>query len=465
MITQIEVKNFQSHKHTVVSLKEGFTVVIGDSDQGKTSLIKRALSWVFYNEPTGDSFIRYKDNGELLPNGERKRENFCCVTVTFDNGTYVKRIRDKKKNIYEWLDEYGEEHFMENFGVEVPLDVQKTLGIFKLTIEEDLKLNVNIIGSRDTSLLDKTGSAKAKVIGSFAGTNYVDNASRTIATDIKRLSTEKEMYAKEAKMLTEKVENFGQVKEYEEIINNIDKTINPAKELNDSALKIINKTKKIFSLEETVIKNNEFINKTEKMLKEKEFVLTKLKTVLSDIAQNTTSFKNVKNIFTKIHNTEIELNKANEIMKNEKNIVIAENVLLKTKTGISEIKEDISKYNQVLQIYNKLISEENKLKNLESKLCLEKTIKEKEIILQNVKNNLTTLNSDMHNYMNAFSIAKKMGNFIVIEKQEQEKIKKLETNISVASKEYTDCLSSLEVCPFCKQVISDEHIKDMLNNI
>ena len=47
--------NFQSHLNTVIELHPGLNILVGESDQGKTAII-RALRWLFYNEPRGTGF-------------------------------------------------------------------------------------------------------------------------------------------------------------------------------------------------------------------------------------------------------------------------------------------------------------------------------------------------------------------------------------------------------------------------
>ena len=55
MITKIEIKNFQSHKHTVIDFSNGVNVIIGSSDCGKSAIIK-AMRWCITNSPAGNSF-------------------------------------------------------------------------------------------------------------------------------------------------------------------------------------------------------------------------------------------------------------------------------------------------------------------------------------------------------------------------------------------------------------------------
>lgn len=55
MIEQLELKNFQSHQDTSLEFTPGVNVILGRSDSGKSAII-RALRWLVYGKPRGDSF-------------------------------------------------------------------------------------------------------------------------------------------------------------------------------------------------------------------------------------------------------------------------------------------------------------------------------------------------------------------------------------------------------------------------
>ena len=85
-IKSIRLINFQSHEDTFLELSEGLNVFMGQSRQGKTSVI-RALRWVLTNQPRGNDFIR-----EGCGN--------CSVTLNLSNGSVIERIRKPGFNGY-----------------------------------------------------------------------------------------------------------------------------------------------------------------------------------------------------------------------------------------------------------------------------------------------------------------------------------------------------------------------------
>lgn len=86
MLESVCLQNFQNHRLLRVEFDPHVTVLTGASDSGKSAVL-RALRWLFFNKPSGDSFRRH---------GAKKPT---IVTVKID-GHVVKRIRSDRKNEY-----------------------------------------------------------------------------------------------------------------------------------------------------------------------------------------------------------------------------------------------------------------------------------------------------------------------------------------------------------------------------
>ena len=87
MIDKLILKNFQAHKHTEIEFGPGCNCLVGESDEGKTSII-RALYWASQNKPSGGDFI-----SDFSKKGE------CSSTIVVD-GNEVTRFKNKTKNEY-----------------------------------------------------------------------------------------------------------------------------------------------------------------------------------------------------------------------------------------------------------------------------------------------------------------------------------------------------------------------------
>ena len=73
-IKTLEIKNFQSHAHTIINFDEGINIVQGTSNAGK-SAINRAIVWALGNKPRGDFFIK-------------KGTSCASVKITFYDNSY-----------------------------------------------------------------------------------------------------------------------------------------------------------------------------------------------------------------------------------------------------------------------------------------------------------------------------------------------------------------------------------------
>lgn len=112
-IKSISLRNFQSHKLTKVIFNDGVTALVGENDQGKSSIL-RGLYWLTFNRPLGDEF-RSNWGGDTV-----------VELVTEDNNT-IKRVKTDSKNQY-WLND----EVFEGFGTSVPDPIQKALNLSEL---------------------------------------------------------------------------------------------------------------------------------------------------------------------------------------------------------------------------------------------------------------------------------------------------------------------------------------------
>lgn len=130
-IKSIIIKNFQSHVNTKLELCDGVNVILGNSDVGKTAIL-RALGWIFFNKPSGTTFIR---NGET--------EAF--IKIVYDDGYMITRLRNKTFNGYKIY--YPEEDKIEEFSGlcknNVPEEVMEITGVKNFKIADDLEVPVD----------------------------------------------------------------------------------------------------------------------------------------------------------------------------------------------------------------------------------------------------------------------------------------------------------------------------------
>ena len=198
-IKSITIENFQSHTKTVIEPAPAgqLTAMTGQSDTGKTAVI-RALRWLFYNI-WDDSFMRHG-------------AKFSRVTTEYEDGTKIIRGRSRSgdSNFYDIVPPDGDKVHLTRFRGSVPLEVQLITGVKPVTIS-DVDINVNIAEQGEPWFLARPVSAlaRAKVLGKLAGTEEVDMAARTTATDILRRKLEEKKLTGEVRTLETEIEGFS----------------------------------------------------------------------------------------------------------------------------------------------------------------------------------------------------------------------------------------------------------------
>jgi exonuclease SbcC len=156
MIHELTLKNFQSHSATSLTFVAGVNVIIGQSDAGKSTLV-RALRWVVHNRPAGDEFISHD-----------AKETF--VRLTLDD-CVVERHKGGK-NTYNIN---GTE--LVGFGQDVPTEVSQLLRLDDVNIQSQLE---------GPFLLSESPGVIARTFNKVVNLDKIDSA----LSNIRRLETE-----------------------------------------------------------------------------------------------------------------------------------------------------------------------------------------------------------------------------------------------------------------------------------
>lgn len=103
-LQSVRLENFQSHQDTSIQFDQGLNVIVGQSDSGKTAVL-RGLRWALFNLPRGTDFLKVG-------------ADFVRVTVTLTNGTKIVRERTSSKNRYKIQALEQDELVLEGFGTQ-----------------------------------------------------------------------------------------------------------------------------------------------------------------------------------------------------------------------------------------------------------------------------------------------------------------------------------------------------------
>lgn len=196
-IVQLQLRGFQSHVDTTVSLVPGLNVITGPSDSGKTAII-RAVRWVAFNEPAGEAFIH-----PAVGKAE--------VTLTLDNGTSITKRRQSRRTIYILNEPNREPQTFEK--AEVPDEVTSALGIREYTFG-DFAAVLNIAYQLEAPfLISEPASAGAKVLGKLAGTEVVDLAIKSAGSQYRAASSDRQQATKERDQLNVELLDYTRLDE------------------------------------------------------------------------------------------------------------------------------------------------------------------------------------------------------------------------------------------------------------
>ncbi len=214
VIKHVEIKNFQSHEYTIVEFKDGLNTIIGESNSGKTSIL-RAIRWCLDNDPKGSDFIT-------------TGRDDCSVTVTFDDGTAI--IRKRTRNDSGTYDVVGKTiqpdgtvsmwtQTYKGFANNLPVEIVNIHQMPKVNLTKDICTHLNMMSQLDGPfLVTESPQVKAAIIGRLTGTQIIDlgikDTNKTILNNSKEIKTFlKEKEDKEGELI-----RYADLKYYEQYL-------------------------------------------------------------------------------------------------------------------------------------------------------------------------------------------------------------------------------------------------------
>ena len=180
MIKIIHIQNFQSHKDTLLELDPGVNIIVGSSDSGKTAII-RALRWLVWNRPGGDTF-RSSWGGDT------------AVEVEVDN-VLVRRGRTKILNYYQC----NEQEPFFAFGTDVPDEVKKILNFNEINLQSQFD---------QPFLLTSSPGEVATHFNRIAHIDKIDTATRAVQSWIREITQNIDSYTKQINKAEEELTTF-----------------------------------------------------------------------------------------------------------------------------------------------------------------------------------------------------------------------------------------------------------------
>lgn len=156
----LTIENFQSHEKTRLKLHQGINALVGDSDCGK-SAVMRALLWCITNAPQG---VAHVSNWAKNKKGDIKERCEVCIGAS---GGVVTRTRSKDENGYMLDDGSPEARKFSALRTDVPAEVADALNVGPVNIQRQLD---------PPFLISATPGEAARYINSLVDLQVIDEA-------------------------------------------------------------------------------------------------------------------------------------------------------------------------------------------------------------------------------------------------------------------------------------------------
>lgn len=287
-IQSIELNNFKKHSKLVLEFTDKLNVIYGESDTGKSCII-RAIKWVFFNE------------GKDVRKENTKKTS---VKVTLDNDVVVEKIKSNTVNAYV-LYKDGEEKRFDAIGKIIPEEIQKALKVS--TVDIDKKSIILNIADQITLpfLVGETATLRAKLFNKLTGNDITDKVFTSLNKDILKIGRETKLETEHLKEQELKLQEIQLEK------NKIEKL---HKEFSDKYKIVKELSKKYENLNEYLKKSNEInedLKETEDKLKTLKYIPEDLLKGLDESVNKLEKFnvliKKIKEVKEELENTEKEI--------------------------------------------------------------------------------------------------------------------------------------------------------------
>lgn len=282
MIQEINIQGYQSHKNTRIEFHPGVNVVVGESDSGKTAIV-RALRWVKDNRPGGDAF-RSNWGGDTI------------VDIKVD-GQHVIRGKDTE-NYYK----LGE-HTFKAIKTNVPEEIQKTLNLEDTNLQRQLDAPF---------LIDSSPGEVAAYFNKVAHLEEIDLATSNVLSAIRTITAKNKADEDSIENLQKDLDGFNYLDKLEielEVLeqvhskmvrdvqakNSLDTTINSIEDL-DKQIEVQNKTAKYKSEVDIILDKIKKEAEWKKQLEEFNGIVQRLEELDNKVGE----LKNVRAIKTKV---------------------------------------------------------------------------------------------------------------------------------------------------------------------
>lgn len=320
MIIRIELHNFQSHKDTVIDFTSGVNVITGESDNGKSAII-RAVRWVVENQPSGTDKVNSSWNDSF--------KNPLSVRIYTEDG-WVERIRIKGRNGYTVCKGDGKPVELSAVGRNVPPEVTNFFNLSDVNFQWQLD---------PPYLLSKTSGEASRYLNEIVHLDSIDSLMSIADSDKRGLVSEQKTVEDDIKAYTQTKDSLSWVEEADVLYSRTDTLGRKVQEIN---------------VQHCELKESASIYKA---LKENMKDLSTLRSIVADV--ESLEFNNVSELKESISQYNCLKQGVVDLREVVETVSLVDSIII---SNVSELKESISQYKEYVSRRKVLACEVDSLK-------------------------------------------------------------------------------------------------------
>ena len=342
MISKIELKNIQSHKDTTIELDPGINIIVGSSNNGK-STIMRAINWVTYNRPLGIDTLA----SHWILDKKGNLKDTMSASIFTDDGYSVTRKRTKDENQYI-INNGEEESELNVVKSDVPDEGTDILNLSDVSIQKQMD---------SPFLLSETNGEVAKYFNKLVRLDVIDKVLSNTESKKRKLKSDIEHDETTLKLKKKQHEEFNWFDCVEKLISRYERNSKLNDELKSQIETLVSEIDEYNNLQ-NIISEFSDISKGEKLIgkleKENECAVT-LQNEINNLNNEIIEYEDNSNFDYDFSISEKLIDKYNSVsLQNEK----ISDEIYDLKCSLDEFAEHS----------NNIITAENDIKKLKDKL-------------------------------------------------------------------------------------------------
>ena len=197
MIKSVKIQNIESHEGTELSFHPGVNIILGETDGGKTAII-RALQWAVRGKPVRGNTIQSTWGGESRVCVELEDKKVSRSKSTSDSYTIYERGLDKSQQ--------RRVNTCKAFGSTIPEEVERAFNIGDINFQNQLD---------SPFLLSKTPGEVAQHFNKIAGLNQIGISLKQIKSWLFAIERNLKFKREERKRLKSQLTKFNHLDKFE----------------------------------------------------------------------------------------------------------------------------------------------------------------------------------------------------------------------------------------------------------